>query len=265
MYRFFTFRLHDVPLPVTTYTKAHPEVRVVAYNAVREGDTPLPSENYYLVRAPSAKLPEIEALFREHLDVKRRIDSPEPGVMILQARFHFPGKGPLTGFLSVLTQAVGTILEFRPIIIQDGNLEVSLISLPRSDSQWRIRALEQYAEEKGLGFEMVENRALPMLPIVAPRQTIIDLMEWQVLQALDASGLYDADSPDALDPRFRDGVVAELAEALGLEADEVDHLRRRAEKKVVHEWAAARGRNIRLATPPPLLEPRGTPSEEPTS
>lgn len=254
MYRFFTFRLHDVPLPVTTYTKSHPGVRVVAYNAGREGDVPLPVENYYVVRAPSALLVEIETLFRENLEVLRRIDSPEPGVMILHSRFKFPAKGPLTSFLAVLTQALGTILEFRPIIIQDGNLEVSLISLPLNDSQLRLRALQQYADEKGLGFELVENRPLPTLPIVTPRQTVLDLMEWQVLQALDTSGLYDADATKARDQTFREGVVAELADALGLEVDEVDELRRRAEKKVLHEWAAARSRNIRLATPPPRTD-----------
>jgi len=253
MYRFFTFRLRDVPLPVTVFTRTHPEVRVVAYNAGREGDTPLPAENIYIVRCPKRLHDEIVRLFEENFEVKRRIDSPEPGVLVLHARFRFPGKGALTGFLAVLTQAVGTIIEFRPIIIEDGHLEVSLISLPRSDSLWRIRAIQQYADEKGIGFEMLENRALPQLPVRTPRQTILDLLEWQVVQALHASGLYDLDAPDADDPEYRKVVIDDLAEALGLDPEEVDDIRRNAARRILREFIETRAENIRLATPPQRL------------
>lgn len=253
MYRAFTFRLEDDSFPVARLTREHPEVKAVAYNVGRDPEMALPLENIYLIRAPLTLHDEIRTKLADTLDILKEHDTPERDVLILQARARLPEKGQLRGMLGVLSEAVGLVLDYRPMIITDGAVEIQLLTLPKTDTGTRLRALAEFAREEGLPFTIVRDDLVPTLPVRTPRLGVLHLMESQVFQALAASGAYDLDGPGA--EAIIKSVGADVEEALGLDRKAYNHTRRAAEKKVMREYARALQHNLRLSTsqrkPPP--------------
>ena len=254
MYRAFTFRFEDDSFPIAGYTRDHPEVKAVAFNVGRDAELALPTENIYLIRAPRHEHDEIRERIAERADIIQEHETPERDVLIIQARARLPEKGRLRGILGVLSEAIGLVLDYRPMIIADGAVEIQLLTLPRTDTGTRLRALAQFARDENLPFTIVRDDLVPTLPVRMPRLGVLHLMESQVFQALASSGAYDLDGP-AADSIIKN-VGADVEEALGLDHKAYAKTKRVAEKKVLREYARALQDNLRLSTsqraPPPV-------------
>ncbi len=247
MYRAFTFRLdNDEAFPVAQITKEHPEVKATAFNIGRDAEMALPSDNLYVIRAPRALHDMIRERIAERAEVVKEHDTPERDVLLIHAKANLPESGPFRGILGFLSDAVGLVLDYRPMIIQDGYVEVQLLTLPKTDTGTKLRALAQLAQEQQLPFTIVRDDLVPTLPVRIPRLGVLELMESQVFQALAGSGAYDLDGPAA--EAIADSVGRDVEEALGLDDKTYRNVRRVAEKKVLREYARALQINIRLST-----------------
>lgn len=242
MYRAFTFRLASKSFPVAAITREHPEVGVVAFNVGRDPHMALPVENIYVVRAPRHLHEIVKARFAADTEILDEVESPERDVLVFHAKYDPPEKGRLRGFLGVLGDAMGTVLDYRPMVIADGWVETSVLVLPRKDSRVRLAALAKFAKEEDIPFQVVRDDLVHTLPVRTPRLGVLDLLESQVFGAIAASGAYDLDGP-AVDALV-DNVKGDVEEALGIDDHTFTKVRRAAEKKVLREHADALRYNL---------------------
>lgn len=252
MYRAYTFRLDGSDFPIARYTRDHPDVRVIIYNTGRDHDSQLPVDNIYLVRAAKRHHEEVRRYIHESLEVRREITTSEPDALLFDATFKPPETGRSRGFMSVLIGSVGTVLSFRPMVVEDGQLEVSILVLPRPDTQVRIKALANFAREEKIGFVITRDDPVPYLPVRWPRMGHLDLLEAQVIQAIAGAGAYELEGP-AVDQVVR-RAAADIEEALGITDDEFHLIRSRSEKKILREFAEKLRRNLQLSTPKTVEE-----------
>lgn len=244
MYRHVTLRFTDPPLTLTRWTRDLP-VRVIGHPLSRQKNAPFAEEYLFLVRGSRTALDETEKILARDGLPPPRLDCAEPGARLYQGSLGLPRSGPLKGLIKVLDEALGTVLEHEPLVIENGVLEVRLVTIPMRDSALRLRAIEQHAQEAGLGLEIPSHHALTAPAVIRPRGEVLDLMQWEALQALEAAGCYRED-----DPKDREVVVHELAEALGLPEEEMAQIAARAERRLLQEEVDTWRRNIRYATPP---------------
>jgi hypothetical protein len=244
MYRHVTLRFTDPPIALVERTRELP-VRIIGHPLSRQKDAPFAEEYLLLVRGTTPALDAVEALLATKDGPPPRLDCAEPGARVYQGVLGLPSSGPLRGLITVLGEALGTVLEHEPIVIENGVLEGSLVTIPSRDSALRLRAIEQHAAEAGLGLEVPSHRALAAPTVVSPRLELLDLLQWEVLQALETAGCFDEAAP-----ADREGVVRELADALGIEVEETREIAGRAERRVLQEQVWAWRRNIGLGTPP---------------
>ncbi len=244
MYRHVTLRFTDPPLPLVMGTK-NEAVRIIGHPLNREKDAPFAREYLFLVRGSRSALDETEKILSKSGEAPPRLDCAEPGARVYQGSLDLPSTGPLKGLIAVLAETLGTVLEHQPLVVENGILELRLVTIPLRDSALRLQALRQHAAEAGLGLEIPSHHALTAPGVITPRAETLDLLEWEILQALEPAGCY-ADEPSA----DRDAMIRELAEALGMDTDELAALAQRAERRVLREAVHAWRRNIRLATPP---------------
>lgn len=247
MYRQLRLRFSGLRLPMMKLTAEHADMRIIAYGQAREGNLPIPLDNIYLVRAPVARHDAVRQMLESAFEEYEEIATVEPHLFACRAHYKLGEQDPLRAFLGVLADAVGTILAFDPVTIVGGVMELPLLVVPRGDTTLKLRALQQYAAEQSIDFTVLEDLPVPTLSIQRPRQGILDLLEWQVLQALDSAGLYGA---EALDEDTLKETIAALADEFGLDVAEVEKLRLGAERRVVHEYARTRSANLGHATAP---------------
>lgn len=256
MYRHVTLRFIDPPLPLVARTK-NEAVRIIGHPLKRERDAPFAQEYLFLVRGAAAALDETQKILTLAGEAPPRLDCAEPGARVYQGSLGLPSTGPLKGLIAVLGETLGTVLEHQPLVIESGVLELRLVTIPMRDSALRLRAIEQHAAEAGLGLEIPSHHALTAPGVITARSETLDLLEWEILQALEPAGCY-GDTPSA----DRDATIRELAEALGMDLDELSQLAERAERRVLREAVHAWRRNIRLATPPAPRRAEETPDRQ---
>ncbi len=244
MYRHVTLRFNDPPIPLVRATKDSP-LRIIGHSLRRAPDALLAEEYLLLARGGVDALDKAEKALVAKGHTLNVHPVAEPSTRVFQSSLGVPKTGSIKGLLAVVAQSLGLILEHEPLVIEAGTLALHLVTIPGPDSSVRLHAIEEHAAVEGLGLEIPTPRALTAPPVLRPPAGVLDLLEWDVLQALENAGCFD-DEP----PLSENEVLKELSGSLDMSLEELHGLAARAKNRLLQQQIQTRRENIRLATPP---------------
>lgn len=244
MYRHVTLRFNDPPIPLVQATRQHP-LRVIGHSLRRAPDALLAEEYLLLARGDAEALDQAEKTLVAEGRTLHVHPVGEPSTRVFQSPLGVPKTGSIKGLLAVVAQSLGLILEHEPLVLEAGVLTMHLVTVPGPDSSVRLHAIEEHAAAEGLGLEIPTPKALTAPPVLRPPAGVLDLLEWDVLQALENAGCFnDKTSQD------ENEVLQELSESLEMPLQELRALAERAKNRLLQQQIQTRRANIRLATPP---------------
>lgn len=244
MYRHVTLRFDDPPIPLVQATKDH-RLRIIGHSLRRAPDILLAEEYLLLARGDNKALDAAEKALVAKGHTLHTHPVGEPSTRVFQTSLGLPKTGPIKGLLAVVAQSLGLILEHEPLVIENGTLTMHLVTIPGQDSAVRLQAIEQHAAAEGLGLEILAPKALTAPPVLRPPDGVLDLLEWDTLQALENAGCFD-EAP----PQDQDEVLKELSQSLEMPLEELRVLAEQAKNRLLQQQIRTRRKNIHLATPP---------------